>query len=66
MSAMRAKIPCQKCGNPETEVVAAQVHLGPDDEGQRVHQQTIYTLRCSRPDCQHAFETTVPAETQVL
>ena len=62
MKELRTKIPCGKCNHPETEVVEAQVQLGPDARGERIHQSTIYTLRCRNPQCGHRFKRKVEAD----
>jgi hypothetical protein len=62
---LRIKIPCEKCDYPETDVIEAHVQFGPDSEGNRVHQSTIYTLQCRSPLCRHVFKKKVLADESI-
>lgn len=52
-------VPCPKCSHPRTDVVSARFEFVPDEKGAKVHQQTVYVLKCPSPDCLHGFQATI-------
>lgn len=66
MKELHTTVSCVKCHHPETEVVEAQVQLGPDAQGTRIHQSTIYTLRCRNAQCGHVFKRKLEADEPIL
>ena len=60
MSTLRAPVPCERCASPETNVERVVVEYRPDSAGKLIEDAALYFIRCSQ--CQHIFETTLPAD----
>ena len=55
----QVEVPCAKCAHPRTNVVSARFEFVPDEQGIKVHHQTVYVLRCPNAACLYGFQATI-------